>query len=140
METVNTQAQTIRVGFLKYSFEILALQVFHFILLLQSNQKYAIVVFLTRTCDGLGVPAVGRRRRVWVKLAALALAHILLLLGALLVGLGVRVRVQVWGRGQGGGRGGQLGSPLTAGEKQGPWASGAGAPPGQQVRLADRRQ
>lgn len=70
-----------------------------------------------------------------VELDELALAHILLLVGVPLVGLGVRVRVQVRGRGLGGGRGGQLGSPLTGGEKQGPWASGAGAPPGLQVHL-----
>lgn len=64
----------------------------------------------TSTCDGLGVPAVGRRR---VELAELALAHILLFGDAPLVGLGVRVRVQVKGRG------GQLGSPLTSQETKG---------------------
>lgn len=93
----------------------------------------------TRTCDGLGVPAVGRRQAC-VKLGGLALAHILLLVGVPPVGLRVWIRVQVWGRGQGRGRGGQLGSPLTGGEKKGPWASGAGAPLGDQVQLTDRRQ
>lgn len=75
----------------------------------------------TRTCDGLGVPAFGRCR-VCVKLAGLALAHILLLVGEPLVGLGLGVWVRVWGLG------GQLDSPLTGEEKEGPWASGAGAP------------
>lgn len=59
----------------------------------------------TCTCDGFSIPAVRRRR---VRLAELALAHILLFADAPLVGLGVRVRVQVKGRG------GQLGSPLTS--------------------------
>lgn len=53
---------------------------------------------LSRTSDGLGVPAV-RRRQVCVKLLGLALAHILLFIYVTLVRLGVWVRVQVWGRG-----------------------------------------
>lgn len=83
----------------------------------------------THTCDGLSVPAAGRRQ-VCVKLDGLTLAHILLLVGVPLVKIWVWVRVQVWGRRRGGGWGGQLGLPLTGGEKQGPWASGAGAPLG----------
>lgn len=75
------------------------------------------LVFVTpnvhSTCDGLGVPAVGCCQ-VCGKLAALALAHILFLVREVLVRLRVRVGIQVWGRG------GQLGSPLTGGEKQGP--------------------
>lgn len=93
----------------------------------------------TRTCDGLGVPAVGRRQ-ARVELGGLALAHILLLVCVPPVGLRVWIWVQVWGRGQGRDRGGQLGSPLTGGEKEGPWASGAGAPLGDQVQLTDRRR
>lgn len=91
-----------------------------------------------RTCDGLCVPAV-RHRLVRVKMANFAFTHILLFEGAPLVGVGVRVGVRVRGRRQGGGRGCQLGSPLTAREMKGPWASGAGAPPGQSDRLTDGR-
>lgn len=77
------------------------------------------------TCDGLSVLAV---RLPWlcVHLAGLPLAHILLLLSVPLASL--RVWVWVWGRGQGRAWGGQLCSPLTALERQRPWASGAGAP------------
>lgn len=71
------------------------------------------------TCDGLSVPAVGQHLLCF-ELAGLALAHILLLVDVLLIRLWVWVWVQVWGRGRGGGRGGQLGSPLTDGERQGP--------------------
>lgn len=59
----------------------------------------------TRTCNGSSIPAVRWRR---VKLAGVALAHILLFVIVPLVGFRVRVRVQVKGRG------GQLGSTLTS--------------------------
>lgn len=61
----------------------------------------------TRTCNGFSIPAVRRRR---VKLAEIALAHILLFVTAPLVGF----RVRVWVRVQVKGRGGQLGSTFTS--------------------------
>lgn len=82
------------------------------------------------TCDGLCVPAV-RQRRVRLELAKITLAHILLFVFVLLVRLRVWVRFWVWGRG------GQLGSPLTGVEINGPWASGA--PLVYRPRLMDSR-
>lgn len=83
----------------------------------------------TRTRNGFSIPAVRWRR---IKLADLALAHILLFLTVTLVGFRVRVRVQVKGRG------GQLGSTLTSKEINRLWASCAPrAKPGSNLEVRE---